>query len=78
MGLLPGMCINEKTHDLARIDVQATIGTLEVWKIVSRDIAHPFHVHGDSGLQTLMFLDVVLAPPRSTATMLHDSRGGAR
>jgi FtsP/CotA-like multicopper oxidase with cupredoxin domain len=48
MGMLPGMCINGKTHDLARIDVETAIGTLEVWKIVSRGMAHPFHVHGAS------------------------------
>jgi len=48
MGMLPGMCINGKTHDLARIDVETALGTLEVWKIVSRGMAHPFHVHGAS------------------------------
>jgi FtsP/CotA-like multicopper oxidase with cupredoxin domain len=48
MGMLPGLCINGKTHDLARIDVETELGTLEVWKIVSRGMAHPFHVHGAS------------------------------
>jgi len=48
MGMLPGMCINGKTHDLARIDVEAKLGTLEVWEIVSIGMAHPFHVHGAS------------------------------
>jgi len=48
MGMLPGMCINGKTHDMARIDVETALGTLEVWKIVSRGMAHPFHVHGAS------------------------------
>jgi blue copper oxidase len=46
MGMLPGMCINGKTHDLARIDVETKLGTLEVWEIVSVGMAHPFHVHG--------------------------------
>ena len=48
MGMLPGMCINGRTHDLARIDVETALGTTEVWKIVSRGMAHPFHMHGAS------------------------------
>jgi blue copper oxidase len=47
-GMLPGLCINGKTHDLARIDVETKLGTLEVWEIVSIGMAHPFHVHGAS------------------------------
>ena len=47
-GMLPGLCINGKTHDLARIDVETRLGTLEVWEIVSIGMAHPFHVHGAS------------------------------
>jgi FtsP/CotA-like multicopper oxidase with cupredoxin domain len=48
MGMLPGMCINGKTHDMARIDVETELGSVEVWKIISRGMAHPFHVHGAS------------------------------
>lgn len=48
MGVLPGLCINGKSHDLARIDVETKLGTLEVWEIVSIGMAHPFHVHGAS------------------------------
>jgi blue copper oxidase len=48
MGMLPGMCINGKTHDMARIDVETAFGTMEVWKIITRSMAHPFHVHGAS------------------------------
>lgn len=48
MGMLPGMCINGKTHDMARIDVETALGTTEVWKIVSHGMAHPFHLHGAS------------------------------
>jgi blue copper oxidase len=48
MGTLPGLCINGKTHDMARIDVETGLGTLEVWEIVSLGMAHPFHVHGAS------------------------------
>jgi blue copper oxidase len=47
-GMLPGLCINGKTHDLARIDVETKLGSLEVWEIVSIGMAHPFHVHGAS------------------------------
>ena len=47
-GVLPGLCINGKTHDLARIDVETKLATLEVWEIVSIGMAHPFHVHGAS------------------------------
>jgi FtsP/CotA-like multicopper oxidase with cupredoxin domain len=59
MGMLPGLCINGKTHDLARIDVETALGTLEVWKIVSRGMAHPFHVHGAS----FRILSLSGAPP---------------
>lgn len=48
MGMLPGLCINGKTHDMGRIDVETKLGTLEVWEIVSVGMAHPFHVHGAS------------------------------
>jgi FtsP/CotA-like multicopper oxidase with cupredoxin domain len=47
-GMLPGMCINGKTHDMACIDVETELGSLEVWEIVSIGMAHPFHVHGAS------------------------------
>jgi blue copper oxidase len=58
-GMLPGMCINGKTHDLARIDVETMLGTSEVWEIVSRGMAHPFHVHGAS----FRILSLSRAPP---------------
>jgi blue copper oxidase len=61
MGMLPGMCINGKTHDLARIDVEAKLGTLEVWEILSIAMAHPFHVHGASF--RILSLDGALPPP---------------
>ncbi|WP_247991889.1 multicopper oxidase domain-containing protein [Bradyrhizobium sp. 186] len=59
MGMLPGMCINGKTHDLARIDADTKLGTLEVWEIVSIGMAHPFHVHGAS----FRILSLAGAPP---------------
>jgi hypothetical protein len=57
--MLPGMCINGKTHDLTGIDVETELGTREVWKIVSRGMAHPFHVHGAS----FRILSLSGAPP---------------
>jgi blue copper oxidase len=48
MGMLPGLCINGKTHDMARIDIETALETMEVWKILSRSMAHPFHLHGAS------------------------------
>jgi blue copper oxidase len=42
------MRINGKTHDLARIDFETQLATLEVWEIVSIGFAHSFHVHGAS------------------------------
>jgi blue copper oxidase len=47
-GTLPGLCINGRTHDMARIDVETALGTMEVWKTLSRGMAHPFHLHGAS------------------------------
>jgi blue copper oxidase len=60
MGMLPGMCINGKTHDLARIDVETKLGTLEAWEIISIGMAHPFHVHGASF--RILSLDGALPP----------------
>jgi FtsP/CotA-like multicopper oxidase with cupredoxin domain len=38
--------INGKPFDMKRIDVEAKLGTSEVWEITSIGMAHPFHVHG--------------------------------
>jgi FtsP/CotA-like multicopper oxidase with cupredoxin domain len=40
--------INGKSHDLARIDLETELGTLEIWGIKSIGMAHSFHVHGAS------------------------------
>ena len=64
MGMLPGLCINGKTHDMGRIDVETKLGTLEVWQIVSRGMAHPFHVHGAS----FRILSLSGAPPPAHLT----------
>ncbi len=64
MGMLPGLCINGKTHDLARIDVETKLGTSEVWEIVSLGMPHPFHVHGAS----FRILSLGGAPPPAHLT----------
>jgi blue copper oxidase len=38
--------INGKAFDPGRIDVEAKLGTTEIWEITSIGMAHPFHVHG--------------------------------
>jgi FtsP/CotA-like multicopper oxidase with cupredoxin domain len=68
MGMLPGLCINGKTHDMARIDVETGLGTLEVWEIVSVGMAHPFHVHGAS----FRILSLAGAPPPAHLAGLKD------
>ncbi|HWP25881.1 MAG TPA: multicopper oxidase domain-containing protein [Xanthobacteraceae bacterium] len=40
------MAINGRPFDMARIDVETRLGTLELWHIASQSMAHPFHVHG--------------------------------
>lgn len=40
------MSINGKPFDMNRIDVEAKLGTMELWDITSETMAHPFHVHG--------------------------------
>ncbi len=38
--------INGQKFDPNRVDIQAWLGTLEVWEIVNRgDMDHPFHLH---------------------------------
>lgn len=43
-GMLMG--INGKTYDMSRIDAEVTLGSHEIWEIVSTEMAHPFHIHG--------------------------------
>ncbi|WP_018467608.1 multicopper oxidase family protein [Calidithermus timidus] len=38
--------INDRMFDPGRVDIQAKLGTLEVWEIVNKtDMDHPFHLH---------------------------------
>jgi blue copper oxidase len=39
------MAINGEPFDMRRVDVEAKLGTMELWKIRSQMMAHPFHVH---------------------------------
>lgn len=40
------MAINGESFDMERIDVEAKLGTTELWRVVAQSMAHPFHVHG--------------------------------
>jgi FtsP/CotA-like multicopper oxidase with cupredoxin domain len=45
-GVGPAMAINGEPFDMERIDIEAKLGTAEVWEIAAQSMAHPFHVHG--------------------------------
>ena len=45
-GRSPAMAINGRPFNMERIDVASKRGTLELWRINSQTMAHPFHVHG--------------------------------
>ena len=51
--------INGKPFDMRRIDIEAELGTTEVWEIMSVGMAHPFHVHG----ALFRILSIKGAPP---------------
>jgi blue copper oxidase len=51
--------INGKAFDSGRIDVEAKLGTTEIWEITSIGMAHPFHVHG----ALFRLLSIEGAPP---------------
>jgi cuproxidase len=51
--------INGKTFDMERIDVETSLGTNEVWEVVSAGMAHPFHIHG----ALFRILSIAGAPP---------------
>ncbi len=46
------MGINGKTYEMGRIDAEVSLGSKEIWEIVSTEMAHPFHIHGAT-FQTL-------------------------
>src|SRR6516164_7704744 len=51
--------INGQTFDMERIDVETSLGTNEVWEVVSAGMAHPFHIHG----ALFRILSIAGAPP---------------
>ena len=42
------MRINGKAMAMERIDLQARMGEPEIWRVISNQMAHPFHIHGTS------------------------------
>lgn len=52
MGTMMRMGINGKTYAMERLDAEVTIGSQEIWEVVSTEMAHPFHIHGAT-FQTL-------------------------
>lgn len=49
-GMMGGMGspfgINGRPYDMHRIDIDAKLGTTEIWEVTPNMMAHPFHVHG--------------------------------
>lgn len=42
------MAIAGAPYDMSRIDVEAKLGSHEVWALTTQEMAHPFHIHGAS------------------------------
>lgn len=42
------MAIAGAPYDMHRIDVEATLGSHEIWTLTTQEMAHPFHIHGAS------------------------------
>jgi bilirubin oxidase len=75
--------INGRVFDPNRVDFVATVGQVELWKVVNETaMAHPFHVHGTqfqlvsravgtvvSPAPYLAWIDTVLVPSQHTATI---------
>jgi len=69
----PACASTARPMNLARIDVETKLGTLEVWEIVSLGMAHPFHVHGAS----FRILSLAGTPPACSPGGL-EGRGSRR
>jgi FtsP/CotA-like multicopper oxidase with cupredoxin domain len=41
-----GFAINGKPFDMARLDLEAKVGTTERWIVSGEMMGHPFHIHG--------------------------------
>lgn len=42
------MAIAGEPFDMKRIDVEAKMGSWEIWELTTKEMAHPFHIHGAS------------------------------
>ncbi|WP_313028094.1 multicopper oxidase CueO [Brucella sp.] len=42
------MAIAEKPFDMNRIDAEVKLGSWEIWELSTKEMAHPFHIHGAS------------------------------
>ncbi|MBB5700861.1 blue copper oxidase [Ochrobactrum daejeonense] len=42
------MAIAGKPFDMGRIDVEAKLGSWEIWELTTKEMPHPFHIHGAS------------------------------
>ncbi len=42
------MAIAGKPFDMDRIDVEAKLGSWEIWELTTKEMPHPFHIHGAS------------------------------
>lgn len=40
------MSIADKPFDMSRVDVEAKLGSMEIWKLKAVEMGHPFHIHG--------------------------------
>lgn len=40
------MSIAGKPFDMSRVDVEAKLGSMEIWKLKAVEMGHPFHIHG--------------------------------
>ncbi|MBX8782322.1 multicopper oxidase CueO [Ochrobactrum sp. GRS2] len=40
------MSIADKPFDMGRVDVEAKLGSMEIWKLKAVEMGHPFHIHG--------------------------------
>ncbi|MEN5297815.1 multicopper oxidase CueO [Brucella sp. TWI559] len=42
------MAIAKKPFDMNRIDAEVKLGSWEIWELTTKEMAHPFHIHGAS------------------------------
>lgn len=42
------MAIAGEPFDMKRIDLEARLGSWEIWELTTKEMAHPFHIHGAS------------------------------